>query len=44
MRSTSRLTAVMRVAADEHEELRKEARKNAVEKRKQKVSDAADAF
>ena len=30
--------------ADEYEELRKEVRKNAAEKRKQKVSDAADAF
>ena len=36
--------AVMRQAAEEHEELRKEARKNAAEKRKQKVRDAADAF
>ena len=36
--------AVMRQAAEEHEELRKEARKNAAEKRKQKVSDAAAAF
>ena len=36
--------SVVRLAADEQEELRKEARKNAAEKRKQKVSDAADAF
>ena len=36
--------AIVRLAADEYEELRKEARKNAAEKRKQKVSDAADAF
>ena len=36
--------SVVRLAADEYEELRKEARKNAAEKRKQKVSDAADAF
>ena len=36
--------SVVRLAADEYEEMRKEARKNAAEKRKQKVSDAADAF
>ena len=36
--------SVVRLAADEYEELRKEARKNAAEKRKQKVSDAAAAF
>ena len=36
--------SVVRLAADEYEDMRKEARKNAAEKRKQKVSDAADAF
>ena len=36
--------SVAQTAVEEYEELRNEARKNAAEKRKQKVSDAADAF
>ena len=36
--------SVAQSAAEEYEELRKEARKNAAEKRRQKVSDATDAF
>ena len=35
---------VLRLAADEQEQLREEARKNAAEKRVKRVSDAADAF
>ena len=36
--------AMLQQAADEQEEIREAARKNAVEKRARRVSDAAEAF
>ena len=35
---------MLRAAAEEAEEIRREARKNAAEKRKARVNDAAEAF